>query len=229
MAKTCVKCGYERQPTDTAPDYECPKCGVIYAKAEAALAASLQAGIKQVKSDVETVKNSKSKISTKVVVFSIFVIVAIGLIGNNFFTKYKEQVKKQEEAARAAQIALEVEKNKKLMQTAAKDFLVEAIKGSMKDPDSLQLRSVQEFTETMKHEGGIENVISYTLCGEMNAKNSYGGYVGFKPFFAIVTAVGGTLSSENVFFKVRPDDGDSSSFSTSEAEYCKNVVTFSGV
>ena len=38
MSKECVKCGYVRQTTDTAPDYECPKCGVIYSKAEAALA-----------------------------------------------------------------------------------------------------------------------------------------------------------------------------------------------
>lgn len=38
MLKTCIKCGYVRQTTDPAPDYECPKCGVIYAKAEAALA-----------------------------------------------------------------------------------------------------------------------------------------------------------------------------------------------
>lgn len=38
MSKECVKCGYIRQATDTAPTYECPKCGVIYAKAEAALA-----------------------------------------------------------------------------------------------------------------------------------------------------------------------------------------------
>ena len=35
MSKTCVKCGYVRQAGDAAPDYECPKCGVIYAKAEA--------------------------------------------------------------------------------------------------------------------------------------------------------------------------------------------------
>lgn len=32
--KTCPKCGYVRQPQDEAPDYECPKCGVIYAKAQ---------------------------------------------------------------------------------------------------------------------------------------------------------------------------------------------------
>ena len=28
----CPKCGYERRPADTAPDYECPKCGIVYAK-----------------------------------------------------------------------------------------------------------------------------------------------------------------------------------------------------
>lgn len=33
MSIVCPKCNYTRQPTDTAPDYECPKCGVIYAKA----------------------------------------------------------------------------------------------------------------------------------------------------------------------------------------------------
>lgn len=38
MSKECVKCGYVRQTSDTAPTYECPNCGVIYAKAEAALA-----------------------------------------------------------------------------------------------------------------------------------------------------------------------------------------------
>lgn len=36
MTKVCIKCHYVRVPTDTAPEYECPKCGVIYAKAEAA-------------------------------------------------------------------------------------------------------------------------------------------------------------------------------------------------
>lgn len=40
MAKTCIRCGYERRATDSAPGYACPGCGVVYAKAEAA-----QAGI----------------------------------------------------------------------------------------------------------------------------------------------------------------------------------------
>ncbi len=37
MEKKCKQCGYERQTADTAPDYECPKCGAIYAKVEARL------------------------------------------------------------------------------------------------------------------------------------------------------------------------------------------------
>ena len=28
----CPKCSYERKPTDSAPEYECPACGIIYAK-----------------------------------------------------------------------------------------------------------------------------------------------------------------------------------------------------
>ena len=41
----CPKCQYARQPTDQAPDYECPSCGVNYVKynlrANEALAAEL--------------------------------------------------------------------------------------------------------------------------------------------------------------------------------------------
>ncbi len=33
---TCPKCNYTRQPTDTAPAYECPSCGIVYAKFDAA-------------------------------------------------------------------------------------------------------------------------------------------------------------------------------------------------
>lgn len=32
MSKLCPKCGYQRQPTDPPPDYECPRCGIVYAR-----------------------------------------------------------------------------------------------------------------------------------------------------------------------------------------------------
>lgn len=35
MGTICKKCGYERLPSDQAPDYECPMCEVVYEKAEA--------------------------------------------------------------------------------------------------------------------------------------------------------------------------------------------------
>ena len=32
----CPKCGYVRKPSDTAPDWQCPSCGIAYAKLHAA-------------------------------------------------------------------------------------------------------------------------------------------------------------------------------------------------
>lgn len=37
MGKKCLKCGYERKPQELAPVTECPDCGAIYAKVEAAI------------------------------------------------------------------------------------------------------------------------------------------------------------------------------------------------
>ena len=37
MARVCLKCNYERTPTELAPETECPQCGAIYAKIEKAL------------------------------------------------------------------------------------------------------------------------------------------------------------------------------------------------
>ncbi len=37
MAKVCLKCNYERKPSELAPETECPQCGAIYAKVEKAL------------------------------------------------------------------------------------------------------------------------------------------------------------------------------------------------
>jgi glutaredoxin len=34
--KRCPKCRYERQATDTAPEWQCPSCGIAYSKAESA-------------------------------------------------------------------------------------------------------------------------------------------------------------------------------------------------
>ena len=35
----------------------------------------------------------------------------------------------------------------------------------------------------------------FVLCGDVNAKNAYGGYAGFKPFVAVHTNVDGTFNA----------------------------------
>lgn len=52
-------------------------------------------------------------------------------------------------------------------------------KSRLKDPSSIQLRSVK-YTKFQGKDGTPTTI----WCGEVNAKNSYGGYVGFSPFFA---------------------------------------------
>lgn len=38
----CLKCGYQRTPSDIGPEISCPKCGAVYAKVEAALAEKIR-------------------------------------------------------------------------------------------------------------------------------------------------------------------------------------------
>lgn len=50
---------------------------------------------------------------------------------------------------------------------------IEQLKASLKDPESAQIRNVTTATS-------LDGVAA--TCGEVNAKNSYGGYNGFTPF-----------------------------------------------
>ncbi len=43
MSITCPKCNYQRQPAETVPDWQCPKCGVAYSKVGGAPVASQSA------------------------------------------------------------------------------------------------------------------------------------------------------------------------------------------
>ena len=54
----------------------------------------------------------------------------------------------------------------------------DAAKKTLKDPDSAKFQNIR----MMDYDGGK------VLCGEINAKNSYGGYVGYKRFVAGTSA-----------------------------------------
>jgi hypothetical protein len=67
---------------------------------------------------------------------------------------------------------------KKKSQKSAVDQAKKVVANSLKDPSSAQFRNVQL----------VPYKDSHVICGEVNGKNSYGGYVGFRPFVASVTA-----------------------------------------
>ena len=73
----------------------------------------------------------------------------------------------------------------------------QAVKNNMKDPGSAQFGPYVAFIATMKN-GETHRVV----CGYVNGKNSFGGYVGQQPFMAAgaVTAAGAT------YLAAGPDD-----------------------
>lgn len=77
----------------------------------------------------------------------------------------------------------------------------ENVQRQLKDPQSAQFRDVKIVINTLSQQ---------TVCGEVNAKNSYGGYTGFKPFY--------TTDGKNIQFIEN---------SEKPYEYKKNLVKYS--
>ncbi len=63
MGKICKKCEYERLPSDTAPDYQCPKCGAIYAKVDEFL--RKKAEVEKSKAEAEARKKAQKEEAQK--------------------------------------------------------------------------------------------------------------------------------------------------------------------
>ena len=68
----------------------------------------------------------------------------------------------------------EVKKDKQLIEKVK-----EIAKYDLKDPDSAKLRNVRVVTKPAQRD---EAEINTNVCGELNAKNSYGAYVGYVKF-----------------------------------------------
>lgn len=75
--------------------------------------------------------------------------------------------------------------------TAAEIALLRTqVQDRVKDPDSVKLRRIVV--------GDLENGLSRRVCGEANAKNSYGGYVGFQTFIGLLFYDGKRLTEASV-------------------------------
>jgi hypothetical protein len=126
----------------------------------------------------------KKKIITSTLLISLLVF---GGCGKSKAQKEAEAVKAAE-AASKAEAELEARKEAQIRAQTIKT-LQDKVVETMKDPASVQFRSV--------HLGSTDD----TLCGEVNAKNSYGGYVGFRPFIVINDQVIITAPTESATFE----------------------------
>lgn len=65
-------------------------------------------------------------------------------------------------------------------QTEAQQLAEAAIRSTLKDPDSGQFKN---WSSLYKSYGGVlQNEPVWAICVDVNGKNSYGGYNGFKPW-----------------------------------------------
>lgn len=69
----CPKCHYQRRPTDQAPDWQCPNCGVVYTKAFRAAGASRHTDAPMVYKDT----SKKSKFSFKMLRIIVLLIILV--------------------------------------------------------------------------------------------------------------------------------------------------------
>lgn len=118
------------------------------------------------------------------------------------------------------------------MQRVATDFLIETLKSSLKDPGSAQVSEMEKFSYAQKlNDDQVVNT-GYAVCGNINAKNSYGGYVGARHFYAQIILKNYSLSEGDTDFEVFDfvDDYRKSrekSFRTTMAKVCKNELIVS--
>lgn len=80
-----------------------------------------------------------------------------------------------------------------------KDFIKigeSLVRDSLKDPDSAKLES--SFHSSGETDGYV--------CGLVNAKNSYGGYTGKKPFYVYIDTLDGKLKSHSAVVIANDED-----------------------
>lgn len=145
---TCPKCGYTRRNTETAPDYECPKCGVVYAKA---------AGVK---TPAGPLKKRSKHVSPWMVGFAVVGLVGFIYAAANIDGTRPTQRAAQREAAREPVYNSGWDGSVRQVERFLKDTL--------KDPSSFQ--AVQWYPVQKDADG-------YVVRVRYRARNSFGALV----------------------------------------------------
>ena len=108
------------------------------------------------------------------------------------------------------------------------EAMIDMLKVNLKDPDSVQLKDTAYYNPIVhfKKTGEIGRAPMYVLCGEINAKNSFGGYVGFKPFIVHYTTNGGEFVADASFATVYDPESsyDKERFAKDFEEHCRSEI-----
>ncbi len=121
-----------------------------------------------------------------------------------------------------------LEENRIRDDVAATEIIKMRVRNHFKDPESVEIRNVQLFRQGPPDGVGIK-AFTYTLCGEVNAKNSFGGYVGYHKFFyTALTDTNSKIREDGSWLEVEPDDAwKANLFSKAYQDQCRDVVVSS--
>ena len=124
--------------------------------------------------------------------------------------KQQEESRRQEERAKAEEGRRYAETHAVTMTKGLQAAVETAVRTELKDPNSATFKHYRAFRDK---DGALR------VCGAVNSKNSFGGYVGFTPFVAYVSEVGGGKYQPNgaiiatggweAFYMLNPECGGS--------------------
>lgn len=106
-------------------------------------------------------------------------IAAIVLIVGLWVTERYEYGKRIEAERKAAPAkAVDNGPRRYVLYAAQRREVEGAVAAVLKDPESARFSPIQAF---------FDGKVATRVCGTVNAKNSFGGYVGARPFFGVIT------------------------------------------
>lgn len=173
MSAPCPKCGYIRQQSETAPEYECPRCGVVYAKYLEALHARASAReAKHPAADPAPRSYPRKRVAFVVIVMATTAIV----YGHKLFTEFTPQrqpVVTSKPALKAPPLrppptAAEIEKARidRLM-SSAREACFEAIRARALFPSTVD---IAWFSGTVTQRHGAATLVKAAFT----SKNAHG-------------------------------------------------------
>ena len=107
------------------------------------------------------------------------------VFGVRYYKSYRAEIQAKAVAEQQLQEKKRIEQEKLQRKNAVEQEVKGLIAAMVKDPTSVQFRNMSVAIDMPEEEINLlADQESYVdaVCGEFNAKNSYGGYVGFKPF-----------------------------------------------